>query len=184
MKLIVGLGNPGAKYRNTRHNFGFTVVDALAVDLGLSWQGSEDWNCFFAKNEEVVTIKPTIFMNVSGQAVSAVSNFYKIENKDILVAHDDLDIDFGKIRMGFDGSAGGHHGVESVIEDLAGMDFARLRLGIKPPEKAAGFDGVNYVLGKFTAEEQKELPKTIDCGVDAIKSYLAEGVMATMNRYN
>lgn len=197
MKLIVGLGNPGAKYANTRHNFGFMVADAFAKSNGLSWRVSRDLLCYFAKNQqrsglggqadEYVLIKPTTFMNKSGEAVRSVCEFYKIKPANILVIHDDLDLPFGKIRMSFDSMAAGHNGVESVIESLSGPDFARLRVGISHPretEKTAKMDPAKYVLEKFSEVEEKKFKEVVLQSISAINSYLSDGIHATMNRFN
>lgn len=181
MKLIVGLGNPGGKYANNRHNLGFLVVDFFAHDEGLSWQKSLDWICYFAKSQEFVVIKPTTFMNKSGEAVREVANFFKIGPDSILIVHDDLDLPFGKLRLSFDGMSAGHMGVESVIESLGGADFARLRIGIDHPED---IDPEKYVLEGFDDEEKKRLPKVLSNSCEAIRSFLKDGIQATMNRFN
>lgn len=181
MKLIVGLGNPGTKYENTRHNLGFTVADSFARSQGLMWRISRDWVCYFAKTNEYVVIKPSTFMNKSGEAVRPVADFFKIDAKDILVIHDDLDLPFGKIRISFDSMSAGNKGVESVIESLAGPDFARLRIGINHPGKG---DPEKYVLEEFTIDEEKKLPLVVERSIEAVKSYLSDGIQAAMNRFN
>ncbi len=133
MKLVVGLGNPGEKYKNNRHNLGFMVVDEYLRGLGLSWRYSPDWVCFYAKNASAVFVKPSTFMNRSGVAVSAVSNFYDIKNEDVIVVCDDVDLPFGKVRLAFNGLSAGHQGIESVISSLGSVDFGRLRVGIGRP---------------------------------------------------
>lgn len=187
MKLIAGLGNPGSKYRNTRHNLGFMVVDVFIRGEGLSWRVDSDLLCYLAKGQDLVVIKPTTFMNKSGEAVEFVASFFKIDASDILVIHDDLDLPFGKIRMSFDSMAAGHKGVQSVIESLSGPDFARLRVGIdrSSPEASDGKgDPEKYVLEDFSMQEKKGLDELIGrCSV-AIKSYLDGGTEATMNRFN
>lgn len=191
MKLIVGLGNPGKKYAKNRHNLGFMVVDELVRNEGLSWRYSPDWIAYYRKKgDDYVLLKPATFMNRSGLAVKAASNFFKIPKKDILVIHDDLDLPFGKIRLSFDSLSAGNKGIDSIIENLAGVDFGRLRIGIGSPRKAeAGkpkrkADTEKYVLSDFTKEEQKDLKNIIIMSKEAIKSYLADGVQATMNRFN
>ncbi len=181
MKLIVGLGNPGKKYQNTRHNIGFLVVDRWAKAEMLSWRISADWLSYFIKTDQYVLIKPTTFMNKSGVATAAVANFFKIDKKDILVIHDDLDLPFGKIRLSFDSISAGHRGIDSIIESLAGVDFGRLRIGIGKPK---GKDAEKYVLEEFTEDEKKQIDDTISISIEAIKSYLADGIEATMNRFN
>ena len=181
MKLIVGLGNPGPKYRNNRHNVGFMIADIFAVEMGLSWKYNKDWLCFYAKSSEFVLIKPTTFMNSSGDAVRAVSEYFEIDNKDILVIHDEVDLEFGKIRLSFNGSSAGHKGVESVNKSLASQDFARLRVGVGRPEVGEVSD---FVLKDFLANEQKELADIVARCEEAIKSYLSDGITATMNKFN
>ncbi|OGD89652.1 aminoacyl-tRNA hydrolase [Candidatus Curtissbacteria bacterium RIFCSPHIGHO2_12_41_11] len=182
MKLIVGLGNPGAKYKNTRHNLGFMVVDGFAKSEGLAWRYNQDLLCYYFKSSDFILIKPSTYMNKSGESVRLVSNFYKIEPKDILAVHDDLDLEFGKIRFVFDSSSAGHKGVESLIESLGGYEFGRLRVGIaRPPD---GVDPEKYVLEEFTPKEQQELPSLISRSLEAVKSYIEFGIEAAMNRYN
>lgn len=185
MKLIAGLGNPGKKYEKNRHNIGFMVADAFAVGAGLEFKKSLDLMCYFAKNSDFVLVKPTTFMNVSGEAVAAVSNFYKVEPEDVLIIHDDLDLEFGEIRLSHNGSSGGHRGVESAIKRLATVDFNRLRIGIGHPRDQSDIAKVeDYVLSDFTPQEQKELDKIIKKCQEAIVSYLDEGLEATMNLFN
>jgi len=187
VKLIVGLGNSGTKYEKTRHNVGFMVADSLAKSEGLLWRVNRDLLCFFAKTDEFVLIKPTTFMNKSGEAVRSVSAFYKIDPDDILVIHDDIDLPFSKIRISFDSMSAGHNGVQSVIESLAGPDFARLRIGVSHPrdsEKGKKKNPADYVLEKFTRSEEKKLKEIISLAQEAIRSYLSDGIQATMNRFN
>src|SRR3990172_2918983 len=119
MKLIVGLGNPGAKYSKNRHNLGFMVVDQFATEESMSFKIDRDLMCELSRGRQVVIIKPTTFMNQSGNSVKATADCFKVDNKDILVVHDDLDLELGKIRIAFDGSSAGHKGLESVIKALA-----------------------------------------------------------------
>ena len=198
MKLIVGLGNPGDKFKSTRHNLGFMVVDALVASEGLSWRYSQDLMGYFIKTSEYVLAKPSIYMNRSGETVRHMSNFYKIEPKDILAVHDDLDLDFGKIRLSFDSTSAGHKGVESLIEGLGGFDFARLRIGIGHPSRNAPADDKSlvgksdgepssaekYVLEDFNEGEQSELSLVIEKAISAVESYIDIGIEATMNKFN
>lgn len=181
MKLIVGLGNPGTKYEKTRHNFGFIVADAFAKSEALSWRISRDWMCYFAKTENYILIKPSTFMNKSGEAIRSVSEFFKIAADDILIVHDDLDLPFGKIRLSFDSLSAGHKGIDSAIASLSGTGFARLRIGIGKPDKQ---DPEKYVLEEFSKKESGELAEIIEQSEEAIRSYLSDGVQATMNRFN
>lgn len=182
MRLIVGLGNPGAKYKNTRHNLGYLVIDQLAKSEGLSWRYSQDFICYFTVGNDFLLVKPTTYMNKSGQSVKAVANFYKCNGRDILIVCDDLDLDFGKIRLSFAATSAGHHGIESVIEALGTNEFARLRVGIgKPPP---GADGEKYVLEDFSPGELQKIDEIIKWSSGAIMSYLADGLEATMNKFN
>ena len=181
MKLIVGLGNPSPKYGNTRHNLGFMVADAFVKNEGLLWKVSRDLLCYLAKSKEFVVVKPTTFMNKSGEAVRSAANFFKIKPSDILAIHDDLDLPFGKIRISFDSMSAGHKGVQSVIESIAGPDFARLRVGIDHPAK---IDPEKYVLQDFLSYENEQLDGLIERCCEAIGSYLDEGIHATMNKFN
>lgn len=179
MKLVVGLGNPGKKYANNRHNIGFMVVEVFAVEQGLSWKKSGDLMCYFVKTRRYIVAKPTIYMNESGESVAAIADYYKVDPEDVLVIHDELDLPFGKIRLSFGGSPAGHHGVESVIKGLATGDFARLRVGV-----GKEVDGARHVLEDFTSEEKAKLPEVVAKCQEAIMSYLDDEVEATMNRFN
>jgi PTH1 family peptidyl-tRNA hydrolase len=161
--LIVGLGNPGAEYDGTRHNIGFMCVDesvAKNTDMGGGWIAKKDLKCLMSTGRlgetRVIVIKPTTFMNLSGDAVQAVSDFYKIHPNQTIVVHDELDIPFGQIRTRMGGSSAGHNGIKSMIDHI-GEDFGRVRIGIGPktPEQS---DSADFVLGKFTKDQQAELP--------------------------
>lgn len=159
--LIVGLGNIGKEYKLTRHNAGFLCADHLAKTLELpDFIQKKDHNCYEssgkAGDKRIIIIKPTTFMNLSGQAVMATMNFYKITIEDVLVIHDELDIDFGEIRTKTGGGSAGHNGIKSIIQ-AEGQDFKRVRIGIKNSylEK---IDSADFVLQKFSKEEQEKLP--------------------------
>lgn len=181
MKLVVGLGNIGKEYASTRHNIGFIVIDEFASELMLTWRNNPDWVANYIKTDDFVLLKPGTFMNKSGVSVAAASRFYKIEKKDILIIHDELDLPYGKIRLSFDSISAGHNGVESVIKGLGGVDFARLRIGIGKPKTGSA---EKYVLQRFTDSERKKHKEIINISKEAIKSYMADGVEATMNRFN
>ncbi len=158
--LLVGLGNVGREYDGTRHNIGFEVVDALASSQGIdSWADKKDLKAVVATGNvgdtRVILCKPTTFMNLSGEAVQAVSHFYKIELPQIVVIHDELDIDFGQIRTRMGGSDAGHNGVKSLIQHL-GADFGRVRVGVGP-KTPAEMDSADFVLAKFSIEEQAQI---------------------------
>ncbi|MDB5181438.1 MAG: peptidyl-tRNA hydrolase [Candidatus Saccharibacteria bacterium] len=176
--LIVGLGNPGKEYDDTRHNIGFTCIDAFVdktTEMG-QWVDKKDQKCLMSTGQmgetRVIVIKPTTFMNLSGEAVQAVSHFYKIHPDQIVVVHDELDINFGQIRTRKGGSAAGHNGIKSVTQHM-GEDYGRVRIGIGPkvPEQ---MDSADFVLQKFSREEQSHMPE-LTREVNAILSELIFG---------
>ncbi len=181
MKLIVGLGNPGKKYVANRHNLGFMVADAFAVNRGLAWTKNRDLMGDLAKEGELVVVKPQTFMNRSGDSARAVANFYKIDPKEILVIADDVDLEFGKIRLAFGGASAGHRGVESAIEGLGTADFNRLRIGVGRPTLG---EVESFVLLDFSSEEKKKLPEVIKRAQEAVDAFLESGIEATMNKFN
>jgi PTH1 family peptidyl-tRNA hydrolase len=183
--LLAGLGNPGKEYTGTRHNIGFVAADELASYLNLgSWTLKKDLKCELATgvvgDTRVLVIKPTTFMNLSGEAVQAVIQFYKLDVASVLVIHDELDIDFGKIRTSVGGSAAGHNGIKSLIEHI-GEDFGRVRIGVGP-KKPAQMDSADFVLGKFTAPQQKELPDLLKETVSIVSDYIASGELYVETR--
>ena len=186
MWLVVGLGNPGGQYAGTRHNIGFDGVDALAERHRLEFRGKRA-NSLIAEGtiggQRVALVKPQTFMNLSGQAVSNLRGWYKIDPaRELLVVYDDLDLPFGKLRLRERGSAGTHNGMRSIVGQLGGSEFPRLRVGIdQPPGK---MDAAAYVLGRFRKEEEAELPALIDTICDAAELVVREGLTAAMNRYN
>jgi PTH1 family peptidyl-tRNA hydrolase len=184
LKIVVGLGNPGARYKDTRHNIGFQVVDELAR----RWR-SETWKRRFeAEVSEhraggpVLIVKPQTFMNLSGTAVREAAKFYKVESKDIIVIHDDLDLPIGRLRIREHGGAGGHKGIDSMIGQLGTDEFVRVKFGISRPP--AEWDTADYVLGRFGSKEQATIAQTISLAADAVEAILAEGAAAAMNRFN
>ncbi|HMQ30542.1 MAG TPA: aminoacyl-tRNA hydrolase [Chloroflexaceae bacterium] len=186
MWLIVGLGNPGAQYARTRHNIGFDALDALAGRHGLEFRAKRA-NSLIAEGgiagQRVALVKPQTYMNLSGQAVSALHSWYKIDPaRELLVVYDDLDLPFGKLRFRERGSAGTHNGMRSIVGQLGGGEFPRLRVGIgQPPGR---MDAAAYVLNRFTKEEEAERPFLIAGIADALELLLREGLVAAMNRYN
>lgn len=164
-KLIVGLGNIGKEYDGTRHNIGFAAADAFvkANDEMSAWVSKKDLKCLESTGRigetRVIVIKPTTFMNLSGQAVQAVASFYKIPLENMVVIYDELDIDFGIIRTRIGGTSAGHNGAQSII-DLVGEDYGRIRIGIGP-KKPALMSGANFVLQAFNATEQEQLPQLL-----------------------
>ena len=186
MKIFVGLGNPGAEYAKTKHNVGFMLADKLAEDLG-----AENWkNNFnalvaetFFEGEKILIVKPQTFMNNSGEAVGSLVNFYKISTEDLTVAHDDLDLPAGMIRLRPKGSGGGHHGVESIIQHLGGeKNFARVRIGIgRPPQNRTV---INHVLSNFNAEDSEKISAALEELLPAVKSIFSNGIDYAMNKFN
>lgn len=183
--LIVGLGNPGSRYAATRHNVGFQVVDQVSKTLGITLgkvkakaiigEGRHD-------DKKVILAKPQTFMNLSGQAVSALARFYKVPVENLLVIHDDLDLPLGTLRIRPGGGAGGQKGVLSIIEQLGTPEFARIRFGIgRPPGR---MDPKDYVLQNFLPKEQELADFTILMARDAVISFVDAGVEITMNKYN
>ncbi len=181
VRLVVGLGNPGAEYNRTRHNVGFNVVDLLASKWGLTWQHSKSWHALWAKGEKAILVKPAIYMNRSGEPLSAVANFYKIAPAEVLVVLDDLALELGRLRLRTEGGAGGHNGLESIIMHLGTEAIPRLRVGIgAAPSEGA----VDHVLGRFFEEEIPVVEKTIARAADAVKCAIDKGVLSAMNLFN
>ena len=181
VRLVVGLGNPGAEYDRTRHNVGFNVVDLLASEWGLAWQHSKSWHALWAKGEKAILVKPTSYMNRSGEPLSAVANFFKIAPAEILVVLDDLALELGRLRLRTEGGAGSHNGLESIIVHLGTEAIPRLRIGIgAAPSQGA----VDYVLGRFFEEEIPVVEKTIRRAADAVKCAVDKGVLSAMNLFN
>lgn len=183
--LIVGLGNPGPKYHNNRHNVGFMIADALGDRANIPIRRFE-FRALIGKgdfaDERLILAKPQTYMNNSGQAVSALVNFYKIPTEKILVIHDDLDLPFGTLRMRPKGGAGGQRGVGSIIAKLNTIDFARLRVGIGRP--LGRMDPSDYVLHDFDPPEEEMLPEILDTAVKAIRLFIKEDIEQAMNKFN
>ena len=202
MKLVVGLGNPGEKYQNTRHNIGFMAVDALLEKFEpvekTYWEEKKDLKSNIkilsansqqpTANGQIILAKPTTFMNNSGFAVAKVLNYYKIPTEDLIVIHDDLDMPFGKIRVRFGGASGGHRGVQSIIETIRTDKFLRIRLGIGNPKirnlklEIRNLD--QYVLAPFTPTEKNKVKHMIKEAGRAIELILKRGIEIYMSKYN
>ena len=179
-RLIVGLGNPGRKYIETRHNIGFMVIDQMATDSAFKFVDEKRWKSQLAKDSDRFLLKPQTYMNDSGLAVGKVASFYKIDADQILIVYDDLDLNFGQLRIRSQGSAGGHNGVRSIISHLGTQDFPRLRVGIGRQEGESS----NHVLGKFSTEERSILEKSIKEAVLAVTLISEQGISAAMTRFN
>lgn len=185
MKLIVGLGNIGREYANTRHNIGFMVVDELARRWGVSFDRT-DRNAMYAEYrlpEKVLLLKPTTYMNLSGVAVGAYADFYNIAPEDIAVIQDDMDMPCGKLRIRRKGSAGGHNGIKSVQQHLGTGEFPRFKIGIGHPERTSSAV-VNHVLHAFQGEEKELIAKAVEQMADALECWLKEDIEAAMQKYN
>jgi PTH1 family peptidyl-tRNA hydrolase len=183
--LLVGLGNPGLRYANNRHNIGFQVMDRLAGRHGLRfdrWQNETLISTGRMADRPVILAKPQTYMNDSGRSVNALLRFYKIDPSALVVVYDDLDLPFGTVRIRPEGSAGGHKGMTSIIQRLGRQDFPRIRLGIgRPPGR---MDPADYVLHDFSPAEQPVLLQVYDRAVAALEAILRDGVISAMNTYN
>ena len=200
MKVIVGLGNPGSEYESTKHNVGFMLADAIAKETNAgNWR--ESFNALitdvFIDGEKIFLVKPLTYMNLSGEAVRPILDYYKLTVEDLIVAHDDMDLPVGVIRLRPKGSGGGHHGIESIIQHLGGNEnFARVRIGIgRPPfnEKLiphsdspyASMSKVNkHVLSPFNEEDASKIKAAIDYLVPATLCIIHEGINNAMNKFN
>jgi PTH1 family peptidyl-tRNA hydrolase len=185
MKLVIGLGNPGPQYEQTRHNAGFRMVDLLATKYGWKWerQGRAMLASGNIGTEKVVLVKPLTFMNKSGEAVGELVRWHKLQPEDILVVYDDLDLAVGKLRLRANGSAGGHNGVDSIIHHLHTNQFPRLRVGIGRPANSR-MDTIHYVLGNPPGDERILLSTGEEKAVEAILLTTQQGVAPAMNLIN
>lgn len=179
-RLIVGLGNPGREYRETRHNVGFMILDQLAARERIEFRTEKSWQADVARAGNLVLCKPLTYMNLSGQSVRPLSQFYKIEPAQVLVVLDDMALPLGKLRLRADGSAGGHNGLKSIIEHFGTQAVPRLRVGIG----SAGQGAVDHVLGRFTLEEKAPLEQSLERALEAIDCARTHGLEAAMNAYN
>jgi len=186
MKIFVGLGNPSAEYAKTKHNVGFMLADKLFSELGADgWR--EKFNALIAETffegEKIFLVKPQTFMNLSGEAVGAITDFYKVPTENLIVAHDDMDLPVGMIRLRPKGSGGGHHGIESIIQHLGGeKNFARVRIGIGRPPQSWSVN--NHVLSPFNADDAEKISSAIEELVPAVKCIFQSGIDFAMNKFN
>jgi PTH1 family peptidyl-tRNA hydrolase len=183
--LVVGLGNPGNTYKNTRHNVGFMVLDQIAKDFSIALV-KQKFDTVFGRGSvdgvEVVLAKPMAFMNRSGPQVQRFARYYRILSEDMLVVHDDIDLAFGRIKIKEKGGDGGHKGVRSIIGAFGGGGFTRLRIGVGRPE--ATISAADHVLGKFSLKEEKVIDRIITEARDAVVTILCKGAKEGMNRFN
>jgi peptidyl-tRNA hydrolase, PTH1 family len=184
VKLIVGLGNPGREYEHTRHNVGFQVAEELAHRYRVTLKIHAKWKARTAKIAEigdgVLVAEPTTFMNLSGWAVREIAGFHKLAPSDVLVVVDDADLPLGRLRLRTSGSAGGHNGLKSVIQELGTVEFPRLRVGVG---RQAG-ELKNHVLGRFSVEEKSQIDAAVKRAADAAELFAKENILAAMNRFN
>ena len=185
MVLIVGLGNPGAQYEHTRHNAGFLVVDRLAEDFGIAVNKNRfdvRYGRGDIKGQAVMLAKPMAFMNRSGWPVQKLAAYFKISTQDLIIIHDDIDLDFGRIKIKEKGGHGGHKGLKSIIDAVGEGEFIRLRMGVG--RSAVQSSVSDHVLGPFNADEARLLDAVIVRARDAIVTILTEGIKVGMNRFN
>jgi PTH1 family peptidyl-tRNA hydrolase len=185
MRLLVGLGNPGRRYRSTPHNAGFRVCDRFVDQHGLGAPGrkfqGQLWRGQF-RGEEIGVLKPETYMNVSGAAVAEAVRYLPLEAEDLIVVFDDMDLPLGRLRIRPRGGSGGHRGLQSIIDSLGTNDFPRVRVGVgRPP---TGWKATGYLLGRLGKESQGRLEQAVDRAVGAIETLLSSGIEEAMNRYN
>lgn len=187
VKMIVGLGNPGSKYNDTKHNIGFMAIDRIVKNLDVNFIEDKNFKAEigsdFINGEKIYFIKPTTFMNNSGIAVKALLTYYNISIKDMIIIYDDLDMEVGKIRFRQKGSAGGHNGIKSIIAHLGTQEFDRIKVGIGRPN--GRMTVINHVLGKFDKNDEIMISNTLDKVDNAVKYYLqTNDFQKTMQKYN
>ncbi|MBE6054233.1 MAG: aminoacyl-tRNA hydrolase [Clostridium sartagoforme] len=183
MFLIVGLGNPGKEYDGTRHNIGFEAIDYLAEKYNIDISRSKFKGLYgegFISGEKVILLKPTTYMNLSGESIREIINFYKIDNNEMIVIYDDISLEIGKLRIREKGSAGGHNGIKSIIANIGGDVFPRIKIGVGQPKG----DLVSHVLGRFSNEEQKDLNEVIEASIKAVEIIIKDGTKEAMNQLN
>ena len=179
-RLIVGLGNPGPEYRGTRHNVGFMILDRLATREDAPFRRERRWKAEVAQAGSTLLCKPLTFMNLSGESVRPLSSFYKIEPTEILVVLDDMALPLGRLRIRPSGSAGGHNGLQSIIENFGSQAIPRLRVGIGAAQGGA----IGHVLGRFALDEAAPLEQSLARAMDAFDCARSQGIAAAMNAYN
>jgi peptidyl-tRNA hydrolase, PTH1 family len=185
LRLVVGLGNPGNKYEDTRHNAGFLVADKIAQDFNLSFNKTKFDTIFgrgFIEDVDVVLAKPMAFMNRSGPPLQKLAHYFRIPGEDMLVIHDDIDLAFGRLKIKEKGGHGGHNGIRSIMDAFGGGDFARLRIGVGRSE--AGENVTDHVLGRFSDDKSEMVARIIAVARDAVVTVLGEGMKVGMNAFN
>lgn len=185
MYIIAGLGNPGRQYEGTRHNAGFQVIDILADRMGIAVDEKKFKGCYgkgMIGSEKVVLLKPQTFMNLSGESVRAAADFYKVEPDHMIIIYDDISLDPGNLRIRLKGSAGGHNGIKNIIAHLGTQEFPRIKVGVgsKPPR----MDLADYVLSRFSSEDQKIMEEAYQAAAQAAEMMIIQGSEAAMNHFN
>ena len=185
MYLIIGLGNPTREYAGTRHNIGFSVIQRLADELNIDLnvkQHKAICGKGYIGGEKVLLMEPQTYMNLSGEAVRAAVDFYKLSNEDLIVIYDDISLDVGGLRIRKKGSAGGHNGIKNIIAHLGTDEFARIKVGVG--NKPQGWDLADYVLGRFPEAELETVRESVKCAAEACQCMINEGIDVAMNQYN
>lgn len=183
MFLIVGLGNPGREYENTRHNIGFAAMDVLAEKYNIDINRSKfkgEYGEGFINGNKVILLKPYTFMNLSGESVREAIDFYKLTEEQVLIIYDDISLELGRLRIREKGSAGGHNGIKSIINHMGTDVFTRIKIGVGAPKG----DLVNHVLGKFSKDEVNILKQTLDAVTEATAEIIDNGAKEAMNKFN
>ena len=184
MKIVVGLGNPGAQYANTPHSVGFEAVDRIAAEIGATWEEKRQFKCLLCRGTfaglPVMLVKPQTYMNLSGESVAPVVKYNNATAADLLVIQDDIDLPVGRMRIRKGGSCGGHNGIRNVIERLGTPDFTRLKLGVGKDRS----DVIAHVLGKFDPETRRTMDTVVAEAVKAAAAILKDGADRAMNAYN
>lgn len=184
MKLIVGLGNPGKKYENTRHNAGFRFIDTYAKEKNLEFNKSKfhgKYSEFIYNDEKAILLKPQKYMNLSGEVVRDFINFYKIDKEDILIIVDDLDTEIGKIKLKYKGSSAGHNGLKDIEKNIGTNEYKRVKIGISNNKEE---DTVDYVIGKVSKEELDKMNEVNKLAINIIDDFLSQKFDNVMNKYN
>lgn len=185
MYLIVGLGNPENEYAHTRHNMGFDTINQIAKNNNIQITKNKFkglCESTIIQNQKVILLKPQTYMNLSGESVKEVAEFYNLKPEEIIVIYDDIDIEKGHIKIRKKGGAGSHNGMKSVVEELQSTDFARIRVGIGQPEFKS--DMINYVIGKVSQKEQEILQQGVEKAAKAVEEILKNGIDIAMNKFN
>lgn len=182
--MIVGLGNPGKEYENTRHNVGFMAIDKIALKNHVtlnSKKGNGIYTIFEKEDEKILLLKPLTYMNLSGEAVKALMQYYKIAVSDILIISDDLDMPTGKIKLKYKGSSGGHNGLKNIEQHLKTQEYKRLKIGISNNKN---YDTKDYVLGRFSIEEKEKIDSVLNTVIDIFDDFCINSFENVMNKYN